>query len=368
MELIKQTIGKLMKKEKDDPPGFCCIGITDYCFFRCKMCDKWKEDISIDKRFSKPPELPDWKRFIYQLSKVIPKDKLAGNMDQRFEINFAGGESLTHPLTLPLVHYASSLGFRTVIPSNGFLINEEMAKKLADARLSAINLSLDSLNPDIHDKFRGKKGAYKGVMKAIDILKRYKYPETGIIAIIHEETYPGMIDLVKWVCDNKDLKWILTMAIMQPNNTIFESGWYERQEYSDLFPKDREKVLEVVDELIRIKDHQINLRKQGLIRSDKLVNTMHQLKAFRQYFADPETFVKNEMSCNFDTALQVSAVGDIYMCYHFEKLGNVMKDDFRTAWSSTKAKDIRKQILSCKTNCHELINCYFENEYPFSKR
>ncbi len=47
-------------------PGFCCIGITDYCFFRCRMCDKWREDVSIDKKLSKPPKLGQWKKFVYQ--------------------------------------------------------------------------------------------------------------------------------------------------------------------------------------------------------------------------------------------------------------------------------------------------------------
>lgn len=346
-------------------PGFCCIGITDSCFFKCQMCDKWKTDLSVDERFSKPPSLEQWKKFIYQLSNVVPH-RLKGVIDERFEINFAGGEALTHPHTLPLIKYASSLGFRTVIASNGFLINKNMAKKLHESGLSALNLSLDSLNPKIHDEFRGFKGAYDGVMQAIEALNPYKYPQVGIISIIHGSTYKGIIDLVNWANKHNKLNWILTMAIMQPNNTIFESGWYEKDDFEFLWPEDASEVVKVIDDLIKIKKQQIKLTKAGLRKSETLVNTLPQLYAFKNYFQFPEKFVKNERSCNFDTAIQVSAVGDIYMCYHYTKLGNVRKDDFRKLWGSEKTKKIREKIKVCKTNCHELINCYYKDEYPFN--
>ena len=155
------------------------------------------------------------------------------------------------------------------------------------------------------------------------------------------------------------------MAIMQPNNTIFEPGWYEKKDFEDLWPKNTNEVIKVIDELIKIKKHQIKLTKSGLRKNEKLVNTLPQLYAFKSYFKFPERFVKNEKPCNFDTAIQVSAVGDVYMCYHYNKIGNIHKDDFRKIWSSKKANNIRKNIKVCKTNCHELINCYYKDEYPF---
>ncbi|NTV24044.1 MAG: radical SAM protein [Nanoarchaeota archaeon] len=348
---------------KGPEPGFCCIGITDHCFFKCKMCDKWKTDISV-KPESRPPAVKEWKHFIYQLSRMV-KHRLKGHSPGSFEINFAGGESLTHPHTLELVRYASDLGFRTVIPSNGYLIDKRMAEKLNKAGLSALNLSLDSLDPAIHDKFRGFPGAYKGVMRAIEAMRPYRFPEIGIITIIHDKTYKGTVDLVKWVESHDKLNWVLCMAIMQPNNTIFESGWYSRQDFSELWPKDKAAVIDTVGNLIRIKKEEEERHRKGHAAAVKLVNTMPQLSAFRNYFSDPESFVKNERSCNLDNAIQVSAVGEIYMCYHYDQIGSVHKGDFPKAWKARTASHIRKKIKSCRTNCHELINCYFEDEYPF---
>ena len=343
-------------------PGFCCIGITDYCFFKCKMCDKWKEDIKVKERIQ--PTFQEWKKFIYEIS-VVVKDQLKGNWDERFELNFAGGESLTHKDTLPLVKYASTLGFRTVIPCNGFMINDAMAKKLHDAGLTGLNLSLDSLDPKVHDEFRGFPGAFKGVMKAIKAVSKYKYPEMGIIGIIQANTYKQTPELVKWVLNHPHLSWINCMAIMQPNNTIFQSGWYERQVFSELWPTDIDAVIKIIDELIEIKHKTIYDQRSGNTKRDPFVNTLYQLNAFKNYFKYPEKFVKNDQPCNLDTAVQVSAVGDIHMCYHYDMLGNVKTTNFIEAWNSMHAAKVRDKMRKCTTNCHELINCYFKETYPF---
>lgn len=356
-----QTQANVQKIINAPTPGFCCIGITDYCFFKCKMCDKWKEDIKVKEKIY--PTFEDWKRFIKELG-IVVADKLKGNWNERFELNFAGGESLTHAHTIDLIAYASSLGFRTVIPSNGFLINEKMANKLHKAGLTGLNLSLDSLDPKIHDKFRGYKGAHEGVFKAINALGKYKNPEIGIIGIIQNETYKGIPDLVRWAINHKKLEWILVMAIMQPNNTIFQSGWYDKNKFSYLWPTNIKSVIDTIDELIKIKKKTMYSQLIGKIKRDPLINTLDQLNAFKNYFQYPEKFVKNDLPCNFDTAVQVSAVGDIHMCYHHDMLGNVKDTNFTNAWSSMHAQKVRNKIRLCKTNCHELINCYY-NEYPF---
>ena len=362
-KLTTQGVKEIATSKNGAPtPGFCCIGITDYCFFKCKMCDKWKEDIKVKEKII--PSFNEWKRFIHELS-VVVKDKLKGNWDERFELNFAGGESLTHPHTLELVKYASKLGFRTVIPSNGFMINDKMAKKLHESGLTGLNLSLDSLNPEIHDDFRGQKGAHEGVMKAIKSLSKYRYPEVGIIGIIHNKTYTGIPDLVNWAINHKKLDWILLMAIMQPNNTIFQSGWYEKDKFNELWPQDIEGTVKIIDEIISVKHNTMLMQQSGKTKRDPLINTLYQLRAFKNYFRHPEKFVKNDLPCNLDTAVQVSAVGDIHMCYHYDMLGNVKDTNFIEAWNSSHAKQVRQKIRTCKTNCHELINCYFKEEYPF---
>ncbi|MDD5506101.1 MAG: hypothetical protein PHR73_05045, partial [Candidatus Omnitrophica bacterium] len=50
-------------------PDFVCIGITDSCMLRCKMCQKWKEDIFIKDKTAQP-SVEDWKRAISSLRRI----------------------------------------------------------------------------------------------------------------------------------------------------------------------------------------------------------------------------------------------------------------------------------------------------------
>lgn len=343
------------------PPEVCTIILTDKCFFKCKMCDFWKNSKSDNADIY--PNLSDWKRFILKL-KAFAYGRLEGDLDGRFTIVISGGEPLSHQYIYDIIGYASSLGFRTVIPSNGFLINKTTAEKLRKAGLSKINLSLDSIEEKIHDKVRGFKGAYKGVMRAIDILSKSRYPEIGISSVIQEDTYRGIPELVEYVQNNKHLKIVLLNAVMQPFASNFETEWYKSTSHPGIWPKDIIKVTEIIDRLACLKKQYAKDEKERGIK-DKFLTSLSQLDAFKIYFNNPSRFIKTNSACHFGTNLMVNANGDLYMCHYYNKIGNIKSNDFGMAWKSGKARVIREKISKCKTNCHNILNCYFKDDYPF---
>lgn len=75
-------------------------------------------------------------------------------------IIFSGGEPLMLPYIFELVKYAVQLGLRPVFGTNGTLITSEVAGKLKASGAMGMGISLDSLNPEKHDKFRGCEGAW----------------------------------------------------------------------------------------------------------------------------------------------------------------------------------------------------------------
>ncbi|MBT3408593.1 radical SAM protein [archaeon] len=344
-------------------PEFACIGITDYCFFKCKMCDKWKEDIKVIKGTPRP-NLEQYKQFIRDLAHLV-KENLIGPIDGRFTLNFAGGEALTHAMTIPLIEYASKVGFKTLIATNGFMLNEHMIKRLKNANLTSLSISLDSLDPKIHDSLRGYIGATDGVMKALEILKKYEYPKVGICSIINKQTYSGIPKLIDWSRKHKVVEWLYFMAVMQPNNTVFQSGWYKLNHFNYLWEEKSEKVVKMIDYIINQKVLDEKYIKELKLNQSLLTNTFPQLKAFRDYFSKPEKFVKNNHSCNMDKGIQTTEVGDIFMCFHKNRIGNIREDRLIDVWNNYKTDQIRDNIKSCTTNCHTLLNCYYENDYPF---
>ncbi len=326
-------------------PGFCCIGIVDTCMLKCKMCQKWKEDPGT--KGIAQPTTDQWKVFIRQLRDLV---------DEGFEIDFGGGEALMHKDTLELVSYAKGLSFKTTIASNGYLIDEKMAKRIVDSGLDSLVLSLDSLKPEIHDSMRGVSGVASRVLNAVEFLRKYSDKiHIGICTIIMDQTLDGLVDLAQWVNNNRHkMNSILFMAAMQPNNTEVKNDWYEK-EHDYFWPKDIKKVTRVLDELIA-------RRKKG----DWIGDSVVQLEAFKAYFKNPSKFVKKS-PCNLDRAVHVSSVGDIFLCYRYALLGNIKNsDDIRQLWKSPEAEQARKDIRGCKDNCHFLLNCFFEGDYPFS--
>lgn len=322
-------------------PGFCCLGITNKCILKCKMCYKWHDDEAEEA----PPTIEQYKKFISEFRDLV---------DENFIIHIGGGEALLSKDALALVKFCAEKGFLTNIASNGWLVDEKMAQKIAVSGLYELVLSLDSLNETTHDYLRGVKGVYQGVMNAINHMNRYsKNTKIGIGSVIYDCNLDELSPLLDWANNNDKINSIFFLVPMQPNNTSIEKDWWKGQ-YSYLWPKDTDRAKAFVDKLIEKKKSW-----------SKIGNTIPQLEAFKLYLQSPGSFVK-KTQCNLDRAVHVSAIGDVFLCYRKDLLGNIKDgDDIRDIWRSYVAAEVRQKIALCKDNCHYLINCFFEGDYPF---
>jgi len=75
----------------------------------------------------------------------------------------SGGEPLIHPRFFDLVELASELGLKLTISTNGTLIDAGAAARLKAANVAYVGISLDGIG-DVHDRFRGKDGAFKAAV------------------------------------------------------------------------------------------------------------------------------------------------------------------------------------------------------------
>ncbi len=60
--------------------------------------------------------------------------------------------------------------------SNGSLIDDAVAKKLKEAGIATVSISLDSNIPAQHDEFRGVAGAWEKAVKACKVFKKKQCP------------------------------------------------------------------------------------------------------------------------------------------------------------------------------------------------
>jgi radical SAM protein with 4Fe4S-binding SPASM domain len=82
-------------------------------------------------------------------------------------IHFSGGEPVTWPHILEAIRRGAELGFRMRMHSNGALLKPETLRKLWNAGLRRVLVSLDG-PPEDHDFHRGRRGLYELTLAAVE--------------------------------------------------------------------------------------------------------------------------------------------------------------------------------------------------------
>lgn len=141
---------------KNIPLKHANIEVTSVCNLRCNYCFN-------NSGVKKHGELSikEWLFILDKLKKHGVKSLL-----------FTGGEPFTRTDIWKLLEYAQNLGFETNILSNGYSLNKYLGEyKINILRnIKKAQISLDSMNPLIHDQRRGI-GSWQTAINAIKFLR-----------------------------------------------------------------------------------------------------------------------------------------------------------------------------------------------------
>jgi len=157
--------------------------VTRRCNLRCIHCYAHAKD----KEFENELTLEEGKQLLDDLSEFGCPVVL-----------FSGGEPLMHPHLIELASYAVEKGMRAVISTNGTLITREIARDLKAIGLSYVGISLDGME-EIHDRFRGFKGAFKGALEGVENAQNEGI-KVGLRFTINRINYreiPAIFDLIE---------------------------------------------------------------------------------------------------------------------------------------------------------------------------
>jgi radical SAM protein with 4Fe4S-binding SPASM domain len=107
----------------------------------------------------------------------------------------SGGEPLLRKNVYELVRYGAAKGLKTGLGSNGSLIDGVAAKKLKEAGIETVSISLDSNIPEQHDEFRGVSGSWEKAVRAIKALR-----ENGVLVQVNttvtQQNYDQIDDIM----------------------------------------------------------------------------------------------------------------------------------------------------------------------------
>jgi Fe-coproporphyrin III synthase len=113
---------------------------------------------------------------------------------------FSGGEPLLRPDLYELMAHARAKNLRIVLSTNGTLITDQAAKRLAELNLSYAGISLDG-PPDSHDHFRGREGAYDQTMQGVANCKAHGI-RTGFRFTMTRQNIGQIGDIFKAAADH----------------------------------------------------------------------------------------------------------------------------------------------------------------------
>ena len=140
------------KRGQSRIPYMVVWNFTNMCNLRCKHCyqdakaEATIDELTLDEKLSLVDTL-------YNAGVKIPV--------------VSGGEPLIHPDYFPVLEKMVSLGMHTAAASNATMITPEFASRLTDTGLNYIEISLDSVNPEKHDEFRGMSGTWAKTVEGI---------------------------------------------------------------------------------------------------------------------------------------------------------------------------------------------------------
>ncbi|MFA5260341.1 MAG: radical SAM protein [Candidatus Omnitrophota bacterium] len=135
-------------------PWLIELSVTYRCNCRCKHC-------SVSNYFSDADLSRELKTG--EIKKVLDEAVAMGIP----KVDYFGGEPLLRADIVELVRYGESLGLYISLTTNAWLLTRPMVKALKGAGISCINVSLDSVEEEEHDRLRGLSGVYRRAVEAV---------------------------------------------------------------------------------------------------------------------------------------------------------------------------------------------------------
>jgi radical SAM protein with 4Fe4S-binding SPASM domain len=163
------------------PPFMVSYSITRKCNLKCKHCysesvdQAAPDELSTEEAVRLMDDLSNWGIGLLIID---------------------GGEPLCREDMLDVVKYASSKGIRTTIGSNGTLIDEGMARKMVEAGVMTVAISVDGADARTHDSFRGINGAFEQTFKGIEACRNVGLP-FQFNTVIRKETLSQLDDMLR---------------------------------------------------------------------------------------------------------------------------------------------------------------------------
>ncbi len=115
-------------------------------------------------------------------------------------VNFTGGEVMLHEDFYEILEYAAEKNFILSFLTNGTLIDREFAERVGNIGNIHAQLSLDGHYSELHDDFRGVKGAFLKTVSAVKYLKEAGL-SVSVTAVVNRKNMAFIREIERFVED-----------------------------------------------------------------------------------------------------------------------------------------------------------------------
>lgn len=235
------------------------------------------------------------------------------------------------------------LDFYQTLMLNGFYVrNRDAAERLADAGINRTMISIDSADPAVHDRVRGKQGAFDRARRAIELLLASAVETVGFSCTIDRHNYDTIPEIVE-------------LAIRYGVSAI--SFMQNRYNLRDIFDRSLQQKYEAVCQRI----YELMLDYRG--RIDIYTHDPFMLTLLDERLADEEAradFIGANL-CNVGTSMvSIDPTGNVTGCnFISEVIGNVREEPFERIWArlvNQYSDELNPPTGAC-TGCSVLAKC-----------
>jgi len=275
-------------------------------------------------------------------------------IDELAEMNIpililTGGEPLLSRNFYAYAFHAKAVGLRAVISTNGTLITPEVARLLKEAEIRYVGVSLDSCRPELHDRFRGVKGAFQRALEGLENARDAGL-KTGLRVTLNRDNWqevPALLDLA------------LEMNV--PRFCLYHlvpTGRGADIADRDVTPEQRRSVIKFLAEAaMELKDEEIEI-----LSTDSPMDGAYLLEMLKD---EPEKrdrvwkLLKSSGGCSAGSKVaNINHRGDVHPCHFMPEMvvGNVRERSFHDIWidnPSPELKAMREMRADLKGACGE---------------
>jgi heme b synthase len=310
----------LLTENKIKPPRLVAWELTNACNLACIHC----------RASAIKDPAPD------ELSTAQAKHFVDELVEYKPIIILTGGEPLLRADVYDIARYASGHGLRVVLATNGTLLTPEIARKLKEAGIQRVSISIDGAKEETHDIFRGEPGAFEGAMRGIDILKKegISFQINTTITKRNLAEIPRIYDLALGLGASA-----LHIFLLVP------TGRGEEIESEEIPPQEYERVLNWFYDKSKGSPIQLKstcaphyfriMRQRAKAEGIKITRETHGLEAMTKGCLGGSGFCF------------VSSRGDVYPCGYLPALaGNIRQRPFKMVWEKSKVfNDLRNPAM-----------------------